>query len=103
MLISALGYMMYSAQLRGRLVRCHNCHLQTSGSNIASKTKTKTKTRQRQRFIFLEVYRVQLGQVHDQHIHQLSNGYAYKFPFIYLDVGNHIPHVFGLHGNETAS
>ena len=59
--------------------------------------------RQRQRFIFLEVYRVQLGQVHDQHIHQVSNGYAYKFPFIYLAVGNHILHVFGLHGNETAS
>ena len=92
MLISALGYMMLSAQRRGRLVRCHNCHLPTSGANIASKTKTKT--RQRQRFIFLEVYRVQLGQVHDQHIHQLSNGYAYKFPFIYLAVGDYILHVF---------
>ena len=70
-------------------------------SIIASERKTKTIPRQR--FIFLEVYRVQLGQVHDQHIHQVSNGYAYKFPFIYLVVGNHIPHVFGLHGNETTS
>ena len=93
--------MMYSAQRRRRLVRCQNCHLQTSGSNITSETKTKT--RQRQRFIFLEVYRVQLGQVHDQHIQQVSNDYAYKFPFNYLDVGNQILHVLGIHGNVMAS
>ena len=54
-------------------------------------------------FLNIHINLTQLGQEHDQHIHQVSNGYAYKFPFIYLVVGNHIPHVFGLHGNETAS
>ena len=90
-MISALGYMMHGAQRRRRLVRCQNCHLQTRTANIASETKTKT--RQRQRFIFLEVYRVQLGQVHDQHIQQVSNDYAYKFHFNYLVLATDIPRV----------
>ena len=87
--------------IKWRLGLCQNRHTLTSTANIASETKTNIG--QRQRFIFLEVYRVQLGQVHDQHIQQVSNDYAYKFPFNYLDVGNQILHVFGLHGNELAS
>ena len=101
MSISALGCVILSAQWRRHLMRYQNCQLQTWTANIASETKTKTI--QRQRFIFLEVYRVQLGQVHDQHIQQVSNDYAYKFPFNYLDVGNQILHVLGIHGNVMAS
>ena len=65
--------------------------LSTSNIDSIIASETKIKTIQRQRFIFLEVYRVQLGQVHDQRIQQVSNDYAYKFPFKYLDVGNRYP------------
>ena len=50
------------------------------------KNKYRTKT-----IIFLEVYRLQLGQIHDQHIHQLSNRYMYKFHSIYLFVNSYLP------------
>ena len=91
MSISDLECVILSAPRRRRLMRCQNCHLQTWTVNIASETKTKTI--QRQRFIFLEVYRVQLGQVHDQHIQQVSNDYAYKFYFNYLVLATDIPRV----------
>ena len=56
------------------------------------KNKYRTKT-----IIFLEVYRLQLGQIHDQHIHQLSNRYMHKFPSIYLFVNSYLP------GNSKSS
>merc|ERR1711989_194991 len=49
------------------------------------KNKYRTKT-----IIFLEVYRLELGQIHDQHIHQLSNTYMYKFHSIYLFVNSYL-------------
>ena len=89
MSISAFGFVIISAMRRvprRRLMRLPELSTSNMHSIIASERKTKTI--QRQRFIFLEVYRVQLGQVHDQRIQQVSNDYAYKFPFKYLDVGN---------------
>ena len=52
------------------------------------KNKYRTKT-----IIFLEVYRLQLGQIHDQHLHQLSNRYMYKFHSIYLFVNSYLRRV----------
>ena len=79
MSISALGCVIISAMRRRRLMRLP----ELSTSNIDSKlaSETKTNTIQRKRFIFQEVYRVQLGQVHGQHVQQVSNDYTYKFPF----------------------
>ena len=79
MLISVLGCDIVCAPQLRRLRRLLG--LSTSYMNNIIASERMKNTIQRQMFIFQEVYRVQLGQGHGQHVQQVSNDYTYKFPF----------------------
>ena len=78
MSISALVCMSPSAARRRRLICLPE--LSTSYMNSIIGSERMKNTIQSQTFIFQEVYRVPLGQGHDQRIQQVSYDYTYKFP-----------------------